>query len=52
MIIEIGPARDAFCLRESAEILRRRAKRKTFALQVILRVLERTADKILEEGHA
>ena len=37
---------DAACLRDAAWILRKRASRQTFALRVIIRVLERTADRI------
>ncbi len=37
---------DAACLRDAARILRARARRQTFALRVITRVLERTADRI------
>lgn len=36
---------DAKCLREAAQVLRARG-RKTFAIQVIIRVLERIADKL------
>ena len=34
------------CLRKAALILSTRARRKTFTLRVIIRVLERTADRI------
>ena len=39
---------DAACLRNAARILHAQAKRETFALRVIIRVLQRTADRI---GH-
>jgi hypothetical protein len=38
--------RDSLVLREAAQILAARAKRRTFALAVIIRVLERAADRI------
>ena len=37
------------CLRKAALILSTRARRKTFALRVIIRVLEREADRIEHE---
>jgi hypothetical protein len=37
---------DAAILRHAAWVLRRRAPKVTFALRVIIRVLERTADRI------
>jgi hypothetical protein len=37
---------DAACLRDAARILHTRARRKTFALRVIIRVLQRAADRI------
>jgi hypothetical protein len=37
---------DATCLREAARILQARARKQTFALRVIIRVLQRTADRI------
>jgi len=37
---------DAACLRDAAWILHTRVRRKTFALRVIIRVLQRTADRI------
>lgn len=37
---------EADCLRKAALILRSRAKRQTFAIRVIIRVLQRTADQI------
>ena len=37
---------DADCLRIAARILRERARHQTFALRVIVRVLQRTADRI------
>jgi hypothetical protein len=36
----------ATCLRDAAWILHTRARKQTFALRVIIRVLHRTADKI------
>jgi len=36
---------DAEVLRRAAVILRQRAKRQTFMLRVIIRVLERAADR-------
>ena len=41
---------DAACLRDAAWILHTRATRRTFALRVIIRVLERTADRIEHSG--
>jgi hypothetical protein len=40
---------DAACLRDAAWVLHTRARRKTFALRVIIRVLQRTADRIEHE---
>jgi hypothetical protein len=37
---------DAACLRDAAWVLHTRAKRKTFALRVIIRVLQLRADRI------
>ena len=37
---------DADCLREAAWVLHTRAKRKTFALRVVIRVLQIRADRI------
>jgi hypothetical protein len=37
---------DAETLRAAAEVLATRAKRRTFALRVVIRVLERSADLI------
>jgi len=37
---------DAACLREAARILQARARKQTFMLRVIIRVLQRTADRI------
>ena len=37
---------DAECLRDAAWVLQTRAKRKTFALRVIIRVLQLRADRI------
>jgi hypothetical protein len=37
---------DAACLRDAAWILHTRATRVTFTLRVIIRVLQRTADRI------
>jgi hypothetical protein len=37
---------DADCLRDAAWILHTRAKRQTFALRVIIRVLQLRADRI------
>jgi hypothetical protein len=37
---------DAACLRDAAWILHTRAMRRTFTLRVIIRVLQRTADRI------
>lgn len=39
-------ARDAACLRDAARVLRTRSRRLTFALRVIIRVLELRADRI------
>jgi hypothetical protein len=41
---------DAACLRDAAWVLRTRAMRRTFMLRVIIRVLERTADRIEHSG--
>jgi hypothetical protein len=40
---------DADCLRRAARILHERARKETFALRVLIRVLERTADRIREK---
>jgi len=37
---------DAACLRDAARILHTRARKQTFALRVIIRVLQRTASRI------
>ncbi len=37
---------DAACLRVAALVLHTRAKKHTFMLRVIIRVLQRTADRI------
>ena len=37
---------DADCLRDAAWVLHTRARRQTFSLRVIIRVLQRTADRI------
>jgi hypothetical protein len=37
---------DAACLRDAARVLHTRARKRTFMLQVIIRVLQRTADRI------
>lgn len=37
---------DAAALRVAAGVLHRRARKQTFALQVIIRLLQRTADRI------
>jgi hypothetical protein len=37
---------DAACLRDAARVLHTRARKRTFALRVIIRVLELRADRI------
>jgi hypothetical protein len=41
---------DAKCLRDAAWVLRTRAKQLTFPLRVVIRVLERSADRIERGG--
>jgi hypothetical protein len=41
---------DAACLRDAARVLHTRARKRTFALRVIIRVLQRTADRIEHSG--
>lgn len=43
---------DAACLRGAARILSIRSRKTTFALRVIIRVLQRTADRIEQGGAA
>lgn len=40
------PESDAACLRDAAWVLQTRARRKTFALRVILAYLRQAADRI------
>lgn len=41
---------DAACLRDAAWVLRTRARKQTFALRVVIRVLELRADRIERSG--
>ena len=41
---------DAACLRDAAWVLHTRAMRHTFMLRVVIRVLERAADRIEHSG--